>query len=324
MIAPRQPAEHKPNRPWTVADLLLWTEQYFRKLSLLTPRLDAEVLLAKALECTRLELYTGYHKVVVPEERSRFRTFVERRTRGEPVAYITGAREFHSLKFEVSPAVFIPRPETEHLVDALVEHLAKRTEAGGNFQEEVKQDEKALVLDLGTGSGNIAVAVAREIRAARLFAVDISPEALNVARRNAETHGVSGQIDFLEGNLYSPLRSRVPKPLFDAIVSNPPYIPPREREALPVDVRDFEPAAALFDRTEGSDGDGLGFHRAILREAPDFLLPRGILALEVGAGQAREVQELFQRAGFSSIRVLPDFGGIPRVVIGELDPTGPA
>jgi release factor glutamine methyltransferase len=363
MIAPRRP--DAPPRVWTVADLLAFTESHFQKHGSLTPRLDAEVLLAHALGSTRLELYTGYRKVVEPTEREKFRGFVERRARGEPVAYITGGREFHSLKFEVSPAVLIPRPETEHLVDAGVEFLSRLVEpaaaetdpaeplaaephpaepvpsepaaaepvaeggdpAGGALSspeiapavdpEPAPVPVEVRVLDLGTGSGNIAVAIAAEFPGARVAAVDVSPEALAVARRNAEVHGVAARIEFLTGDLYQPLRAREPRPTFHAILSNPPYIPPRDLPGLPRDVKEFEPLPALLDRREGPDGDGLGFHRAIAGEAISFLEPGGLLAVEVGAGQAEEVEKILQSAGFSGVRSITDLGGIRRVILGE-------
>jgi release factor glutamine methyltransferase len=309
MVAPRMQDDRA--RTWTVSDLLIWTERYFKRFSFHSPRLDAEILLAHAMGCTRLDLYTGYQRIVEQAERGRFRSFVERRARNEPVAYIIGEREFHSLKFEVNPSVFIPRPETEHLVDSIVEHLVSLDGAGP-----VKDQNGLQVLDLGTGSGNIAVSIAREIPGARILAVDISPEAIAVARRNAESNGLAGQIEFLVGDLYAPLRSLNPPPLFDAIASNPPYIALRERETLPADVRDFEPPTALFDLRQDSPGDGLGFHRALVSEAEEFLSPRGIFAVEVGAGQARAVENLFREAGFSSLETIADYGGIPRVVMG--------
>ena len=341
MIAPRRP--DSPPRVWTVADLLAFTESHFQKHGSPTPRLDAEVLLAHALGSTRLELYTGYRKVVEPPERGKYREFVERRARGEPVAYITGAREFHSLKFEVTPSVLIPRPETEHLVDAGVEFLsrfiapapagpapAEPTAEGGDPATADPPSPQAAppadpepppvevrVLDLGTGSGNIAVATAVEIPGARVAAVDVSPEALAVARRNAEAHGVAARIEFLAGDLYQPLQSREPPPTFHAILSNPPYIPPRALPGLMRDVKEFEPLLALLDRREGPDGDGLGFHRAIAAQAMRFLEPGGLLAVEVGAGQADEVEKILHNAGFSGIRSITDLGGIRRVIIGE-------
>jgi release factor glutamine methyltransferase len=319
MVAPRTPAD--PPRTWTVAELLHWTEDHFRKLSFPASRLDAEVLLADALGCSRLDLYTGYRKVVEPDERARFRDRVTRRSRGEPVAYIVGYREFHSLRFEVGPAVLIPRPETEHLVDAAVEHLVHLSgipaagQGGPPGAEGPPPPSRTIrALDLGTGSGNIAVSLAVEVPGLLVVAVEASNQALEIARKNAAAHGVAGRIEFLQGSLFDPLATRDSPLLFDAILSNPPYIPPRDRPGLPRDVRDFEPEEALFDRL---DGDGLGFHRMIARRAPPFLAPGSLLALEVGIGQAAAVESLFREAGLRNIRTVPDLGGIPRVVLGE-------
>lgn len=326
MIAPMRPAD--PPRAWTVSDLLVWTEDHFRKRSFPTPRLDAEILLAHALGCLRLDLYVGYHKVVEPAERGRFHGFVERRGQGEPVAYITGSREFHSLPFEVGPAVLIPRPETEHLVDAAVEHLrpsqatpepaieaspeAAPEADGGAPSPPAPQH----ILDLGTGSGNIAVAIAFERPAARVVAVDISPEALEVARRNAAKNGVQDRIDFRQGDLFEALAGLGPAPLFEAIVSNPPYVSALEYGTLDRGVKNYEPRLALLDSR--SSAEGVGFHRAIAARAAEFLAPGGLLALEVGAGQSARVQFFLHEAGFTRIRAITDLGGIERVVLGEL------
>ncbi len=324
MIAPMRPAD--PPRAWTVSDLLVWTEDHFRKKGFSTPRLDAEILLAHALGCMRLDLYVGYHKVVEPPERERFRAFIERRGQGEPVAYITGSREFHSLPFEVGPAVLIPRPETEHLVDAAIEHiLSSRRVPDAADGAASEADGKSLsplipqhVLDLGTGSGNIAVAIAVERPAARVVAVDISPEALEVARRNAARNGVQDRIEFRQGDLFEALAGPGPSPRFDAIVSNPPYVSAGEYEGLDRGVKNFEPRLALLDSRSEVDGDC--FHRAIAARATDFLAPGGLLALEVGAGQSARVQSFLHESGFARIRAVTDLGGIERVVMGVSPP----
>jgi len=286
---------------WTVARLLEWTENYFRSLGLPTPRLDAEILLASALECTRLDLYTGYQRLVEPRERARFRALVERRARREPVAYLMGRREFYSLSFEVSPSVLIPRPETEHLVELALDALKGRSPADG----------APRVLDLGTGSGNLAVAIAVNAPQVLVDAVDSSAPALEVAGRNAQAHGVADRVSFFLGDLFEPLRVRGGS--YAAIVSNPPYVARAEIEGLMPDVRDHEPREAYLD-TKSPDGDGLGFYRAIAGEAAAYIEPTGILGVEVGFGQAPRVVEIFNARGWNLRRVIKDYGGIERVV----------
>ncbi len=291
-----RPASSTAPRHWTVADLLDWTETRFRELDLPTPRLDAELLLAHAMSCTRLELYTGYRRIVETRERSAFRTLVERRSGFEPVAYILGAREFYSLRLEVTPAVLVPRPETEHLVDRVIEELAETAEP--------------RLLDIGTGSGNIAIALLANLPSSRAVATDISAEALDVARRNAMTHGVADRIELLEGDLLEPLEQR-DAIVFDAIISNPPYVSLSEYPGLMRDVREHEPELALVDRRAGS---GLGFYRDIIRGAPPLLAPGGLIAFEVGATQAPAVERMLREGGWQATRTVADYAGIPRVV----------
>ena len=187
-LRPAEPSYRK------VAEILAWTRGYFEKLGLSTPRLDAELLLAAAMGLKRIDLYTGYERWVEAEERARFRELIQRRARREPVAYILGEKEFYSLPLKVTPAVLIPRPETEHVVDACLELL--RTES---------VEEAPRVLDLGTGSGNIAVALAVHEPRIRVDAVDISEEALEIARENADRHGVTERVRLLRGDLFGPL-----------------------------------------------------------------------------------------------------------------------
>ena len=296
--------EGSSSKRWTVAELLKWTEEYFQRLRFETPRLDAEVLLAHALANTRLELYTGYHKLVEPEERGRFRGLVERRAHREPVAYITGSREFYSLSFEVTPAVLIPRPETEHLVEAALEEHSK---ACSNAAPEAPR----RILDLCTGSGNVAIALAVNAPTAFVDAVDSSAQALEVARRNAGAQGVSDRVAFFQGDLFFPLPEAGRQ--YRVIVSNPPYIAKSDFEKLMDDVRLHEPREALFD-SKSPDGDGLGFYRAIAREASRRLEEDGLLALEVGVGQAAAVLEILSMSGWKLEKIIKDFGGIERIV----------
>ena len=286
---------------WTVEELLKWTEGYFRRLGLLSPRLDAEVLLAHVLRKKRLELYTGYHMLVEPHERAQFRTFVERRAKHEPVAYITGSREFYSLRFEVTPAVLVPRPETEHLVDAALKAISSAAESPA-----------ARVLDLGTGSGCIAIAIAANAKAALVDATDLCPQALGVARRNAALHGVLERIRFFEGDLYGALPPAAEG--YDVIVSNPPYVSASEYSRLMPDVRLHEPQAALLD-VRSSTQDGLGFYRDLAQGASCRLRPSGVLAVEVGAGQAGAVREILASAGWLHRETIRDLGGVERVLV---------
>jgi release factor glutamine methyltransferase len=301
MISPRREGDRR--ELWTVGDLLQWTEDYFRRLDLSSPRLDAELLLAEALGSTRLDLYKDYQKMVEPAERTRFRALVERRARREPVAYITGRREFYGLTFEVTPAVLIPRPETEHLVEAALDEIKRLG----------TRVEPPRVLDLCTGSGNVAIAIAASAPAAVVTATDISPAALAVARRNADRLGVGARVTFREGDLFDALEPE--EPPHDILVANPPYIPPSERDALMDDVKLHEPPAALFD-AKGS-GDGLGHYRALAAGARARTAPGGLIAVEVGgagAGQATAVREIFAAAGHVLERSIKDYGGIERVL----------
>lgn len=306
---------------WTVGDLLQWTESYFKKLELPSARLDAEILLAKAVRRTRLELYTGYQMLVEPGERALFRSYVERRARFEPIAYITGAREFYSLSFEVSPAVLVPRPETEHLVEAALEVL--RGGRGGIAEPAVEEPVPApRVLDLGTGSGNIAVAIAVNAPDTEVDAVDSSTAALEVARRNAEAHGVSGRVGFHQGDLFAAIPASGGTPAsggrYRLIVSNPPYISRSEYGTLMDDVRLHEPREALLDARSPS-GDGLGFYRAIAGGARAHLEARGSILVEVGAAQAGAVAAIFATEGYTHERTVKDYAGIERVVISRLE-----
>ncbi len=239
-----------------------------------TPRLDAECLLAAALGCDRAALY-GRREGVPPEAASGFATLLGRRAAAEPVAYLTGIREFWSLPLKVTPAVLIPRPETETLVEAILDCLAESA------------SRPLTVADVGTGCGAIAIALAVELREARVFAVDVSPEALAVAAENARRFGVDRRITFLQGNWTAPLSAAGLAGRLHALVANPPYIPTAELGALDPEIVRFEPRLAL-------DGgpDGLACHRELAASAPRLLRPGGWLALEVGAGQGEAVGAL--------------------------------
>jgi release factor glutamine methyltransferase len=265
----------------------------FTRCGFVTARLDAEVLLSHCLGMDRYGLYRQPEGPVDGEAARGFRHLVARRLRGEPVAYLTGRREFWSLPFAVTRDVLVPRPETEILVEEVL-----RACAGGDRGE-------LRILEIGTGSGAISVALASELNAARIVATDISPGALTVAAGNAADNRVADRIDFVQGDLFAPLTGN-----FDVIVSNPPYIADHEFAGLPADVREFEPRAALLAGPEGTE-----FHQAILREGWRYLKPGGMVFLEIGYGQTDRVAELFRETGrYDGVRFRDDYAGIARVV----------
>lgn len=283
--------------PWTIGRLLESCEGWFLAKGIPSPRLEAELLLAFALGTDRIHLYTEFRKLVEPEERTRFRELAKRRAGGEPSAYIVGRRAFWKDVLEVTPNVFIPRPETECVVEALLDGVLAR-------------DEPLRIVDIGTGSCNIAIALAKELPKATILAVDVSGPAVEVARRNVAACGVQDRVEVAQGDLYEPVRRTDGPGRIDAIVSNPPYIRPADRESLPREVRDFEPDIALFDRV---DGDGLGIIRRILNEGADLLSPRGVVVLEFGAGQAGPVTSLFEDLGYRILGIRRDLAGHERV-----------
>lgn len=269
-----------------------------------SPRLEAELLLAHGLGLRRLDLYLQHDRPVSAAERERLRGLVTERGRGVPLAYLTGEREFFSLGFEVSPDVLIPRPETEHVVEAAQAHLLGR--------------EGAAFADVGTGSGCIAVAVLHGLPAVRGHAVDLSPAALAVAARNAARHGVAERLVLHVGDLLAPLRGGADWGRLAAVLSNPPYIVRGDPTVAP-DVAAHEPAQALY--VEGADP--LAVVRRLAEQALEALAPGGLLAVEVGAGSAAEAQAHLARLGYAAVRALRDLAGIERVVLGvRPGPTG--
>lgn len=275
----------------TPLQLATLTAGYFREKGIDSPRLEAELLLAHALGTTRMGLYLEFDKPLDREEVARYRTLVRRRARGEPSAYLVGGREFWSLRFEVGPGVLIPRPETERLVE---EALGEMGEAG-------------RFLDLGTGSGAIAVALLTERPGWTATAVEISPPAAAIARCNAEKLGVADRLDLREGSLFGPVEGE----RFDLIVSNPPYVPSGEIEALAAEVAHHEPREAL-------DGgvDGLDLIREIVADAPARLAPGGRLLVEFGADQGERVRRIAEDSGgYAEVEILKDYAGRDRVLL---------
>lgn len=273
---------------WTVLKLLRWTTDYFAGRGIDSPRLDAELLLAANLGLDRVGLYVNFERPLQADELAAFREQVRRRAGREPLAYILGQTEFWSLPLKVTPAVLIPRPETELLVE---ESLARFTPAG-------------RVLDVGTGSGALAIALAHERPGCSVTAIDVSAAALEVAGANARSNGVAERICFLQQDL-----ATLPAGPFGLIVANPPYIPSGEHASLMPEVRDFEPRLAL-----DGGADGLDAYRALARQADNVLAQDGWLLVEVGIGQAAAVRELFAGAGLVDLFTARDLAGIERVV----------
>jgi release factor glutamine methyltransferase len=281
---------------WTVGRLLHWTTDYLKRHGSDSPRLDAEVLLAEALGCQRIDLYTAFESV--PDERLRaaFRELVRRRAEGTPVAYLVGRREFYSLSFRVTPDVLIPRPETEFLVVALLD-LARKRPAGA----------KLGICDVGTGSGIIAVCAAKHLPNCRVTALDVSPAALEVGRRNAAEHGVAAQIELVESDLFSAVP---PERRFDFVVSNPPYVSEAEMESLPPDVRQSEPREALL-----AGPSGMEVIRLLVPQAAERLVPGGHLLMEISPLRHEAVQALLASDGrFQAGPTIKDLARLPRVV----------
>lgn len=284
---------------WSVKRLLEWTADFFKNHGSASPRLEAEVLLAHALDCSRIELYTQFDAVPGRESLDVFRALVKRRGAGEPVAYLVGHKEFYSLDFCVTPDTLIPRPETEQLVLEGIEFLRGLKKAGrpGPFS----------ALDIGTGSGCIAAALAKNVPDANVLATDISEKALEVARQNAERHGLAGRIEFRCSDLFERIAE---EPSFDLLLSNPPYIKRSEYDALEKTVRDFEPQSALFAGERGTERVEI-----ILNEGPKRVKPGGKILLEICPTIADETLELAEKSeNFAEIVLFTDFAGLKRTV----------
>lgn len=281
------------NDTWTIRSVLGWTADYFNRRGVDAPRLTAEVLLAFVLQGTRVQLYVDLDRPLKPKELAAYRALIERRISGEPTQYLTGTREFYGRPFAVDPRVLIPRPETELLVDAALEAIPK--------------DAPCRVLDLCTGSGCVAVTLAAERSNATVFATELSPAACEVARSNAATLKVGDRVRVLEGDLFGPLERGS---LFHVVVSNPPYVPSEEIAALAAEVR-REPRMAL-------DGgrDGLEITRRLADQAPSWLEPGGMLAVEISEGQGPEAQRLLQSAGLVRAGLRKDLSRLDRLVFG--------
>jgi release factor glutamine methyltransferase len=303
--APRSPLQHSQSAPapasappeaeerWTVGRLLTWTSDFLKRRGAESPRLDAEVLLAQVLGWERVQLYTHFEEEVGSQPRAAFRELVRRRAEGTPVAYLVGRKEFYSLKLAVSPAVLIPRPDSEFVV---VEFLAA-----------TKSLENPRAVDVGTGSGCLALACARQHKAARFVAIDVSPEAIAVAEANARAHGLADRVEFRQGDRLGPVADDGP---FDVILSNPPYIPTDVIPTLEPGVRDYEPHRAL-----DGGADGLRVVAPLIAEAVPLLRPGGHLILEIGSDQEAPVRDLIAAQPLLDLApTVRDHANHPRVI----------
>jgi release factor glutamine methyltransferase len=281
---------------WTIQKLLNWITQYFTEKGLESPRLSAELLLSGVLEMKRIELYTNFDKPVAKPQLDRLHELVKRAAQHEPVAYLVGRCGFYSLELDITRDCLIPRPETELLVERAIELLRTRSAS-------------QLVCDLCTGSGCIAVAIARNFPDAQIIATDISDAALAVAARNVEKHRLTDRVKLLCGDLFDPIVPHLDTAKFDLIVCNPPYVSAAEFETLDRNIREHEPKLALL-----AGIDGLDVYQRILERVDDFLKDAAALILEIGCAQGRAVKKLLEKTGiFTEIKIEKDHQNNDRI-----------
>jgi release factor glutamine methyltransferase len=287
------------SRVWTVRELMKSAMEHLQKKGFDDVRLNVELLLAHALGLQRIQIYLNFDRPLTGDELKRFRLVYERRLRNEPVQYIIGSTSFMGLHFDVDPRVLIPRPETETLIEEVMVKCQR-----------YPVDGPIKILEIGTGSGNIAVSIAKFVKHARITTIEISSDALAVAEQNALRHAVESRIKFLHEDLFDRAATFL-KSRYDLLVSNPPYIAKDEWDQLHAEVRDFEPSSAL---TDGKDG--LQFYRRIGEILPGILSPFGSVIMEVGFGQAEAVLRELKNAGMIDLHAAKDLQGIPRVISG--------
>jgi release factor glutamine methyltransferase len=284
----------------TLIDALNSGTKLLKEKGIGNPRSSAELLLCSILDMTRVDLYLNKDQILKEKDKDRFDRFLEERAWGKPIQYITGEIEFLDLEFKIDPRAMIPRPETEILTLAVLNH----------FEKTKKETEALKIIDLGTGSGVIAVTLAKNLESSFVYATDISKDALELAGENAKRNEVEDRIEFISGDLFQPLKTRELQDLVDCVVSNPPYVKEEEYENLSQEVKNFEPKISLF-----SGDDGLGFHKKIVDECKFFLKSGGLLALEVGYEDGERLVDLIEaKGGFKKIEIIKDLAGIKRIV----------
>ena len=298
----RTPAAGTDAAPWTTRRLLAWTSEYFQRKGVESPRLCAELLIAHVLGCERLRLYMEVDRPAAPEELSRLRAMVERAGRHEPIQYLLGEAWFFTRPFTVTPDTLIPRPGTERIVERVLQHHRANQDA---------LSQSPTIVDVGTGTGILAITLAASIPSAVVLATDVSAAALEVARVNAARHGVADRIEFRLGSLYEPLLAGAAAPILaDYLVSNPPYISDAEWTQVAANVRDYEPSLALRGGM-----DGLDYLLPLIADAAEALKPGGLALFEIAASQKQAALDLAAaNPRLTNIAVLDDHEGLPRVL----------
>jgi len=281
----------------TVLESIKLSTEFLTNKGIESPRVNAELMLAKILNCKRLDLYLSFDRPLNEQETNLYREFIRRRSKFEPLQYILGSVEFYGMEFIVDKSVLIPRPETEILVETILNSFNKEDELN--------------ILDIGTGSGIIAISLAKYLPSSSVTAIDLSESALNKAKENAKLNEVENQINFMSSDITTSDFKHQNN--FDIIVSNPPYISLDEYQNLAPELRLYEPKSALTDNS-----DGLNFYRIICRESNSLLKKGGKLFFELGQGQSKEVSDLMMKENFSNIIIKKDYQNIDRVICGEL------
>ena len=281
-----------------VLESIQLSTEYLEKKGIESPRLNAELLLADILGCTRLNLYLMFDRPLSEDQKNQYREMIARRGKYEPLQYILGYVEFYGLKFNVNSSVLIPRQETEILIETII--------------EQYKDTNNLRILDIGTGSGNIPVCLAKNIPGAKITSIDILDDALTVAKQNADLNEVAEQIEFLKGDvLNDECCSQLGK--YDVIVSNPPYVSDDQYKEIQKEILEYEPKVAVTDY-----GDGYKFYRKISELTPQLLDGKGKVFLEMGIGQSEKVKEILAEGGFQNLNIVKDYLDIDRVIYGDI------
>ncbi len=285
----------------TIGQTLKWVSKLFKSVEIINPERETELLLSYFLKMNRSEIYLNSNRALKNKEKKQLENMIQERIRKIPLQYITKYQEFMGMDFLVEKGVLIPRPETEILAERVIEKLKKR-----------KSSSHLKIVDLGTGTGIIAISIAKFIKDITIYATDISKKSLQVALKNAQKHNCEDKIIFLQGDLFRPFLGKIEKNSLDVIISNPPYINSDDFKLLPPEIKDNEPDIALYGGV-----DGIDYYRKIIEGSPKFLKRDGFIALEVGLNQAKTIKELILKENNyrKNVEIFKDYSGIERVVI---------